>query len=202
MTVGGIIEQKDIGLSIGTSGTFNDTELTEDGKVRLKVLGTTDSGATYYASEGEWISDIINIGDKFKEFGKLFTSHVEEGTSSIKIYSRTSDNGTKFDPWVEVLADGTIQSEKRIFIQVRIVFIAGKLVETITFGDITKPENVSLFSENKYIETNGSLKLKRNYQQDMTLDSTWTGEGSLHRIKVSRDEWIRIDNLNIASKEV
>ncbi|WP_025115945.1 hypothetical protein [Lysinibacillus fusiformis] len=202
MTVGGIIEEKDIGLSIGTNGTFNNTELTEDGKVRLKIVGVTESGEPHYVTEGEWISEIINIGDNFKEFGKLLTSHTSAGTSSIKAYSRTSNNGRAFDPWIEVLEDGTIQSEKRLFIQVKIVFKAGKIVNTLNIGNITIPTGVDLFSENQYIETQGSLKLKRNHQRDMTLDHTWTGEGSLHRIKVKRDEWVRIDNLNISSKEV
>jgi len=67
MAVGGIIEEKDIGLSIGTNGTFNNTELTEDGKVRLKIVGVTESGEPHYVTEGEWVSEIINIGDNFKE---------------------------------------------------------------------------------------------------------------------------------------
>lgn len=202
MAVGGIVEEKDIGLSVSTSGTFTNTELTEDGKVRLKIVELNESGEPIYATQGEWVSEVINIGDKFKEFGKLLTAHTSEGTSSIKAYSRTSNNGVAFDPWIEILEDGSIQSEKRLYIQVKIVFKSGKVINATSAGDITVPDGIDLFSENKYVETQGGLKLKRNHKRDMTLDSTWTGEGSLHRIKVNRDEWLRIDNLNIASKEV
>lgn len=186
------IEQKDIGLSIGTSGTFKNTELGEDGKVRLKVLGTTDKGEKHYEPEGEWISDIINIGDKFREFGKLFTDHTPAGTSSMEMYSRTSNDGRTFDEWKTVLEDGTIQSEKRTHIQVKLVFKAGKVADNKSLGNA--------LSENEYIETSGSLKLKRNYQRDLAMDDRWSGEGSLHRIKVTRDEWTRIDSLNVTSK--
>lgn len=201
MAIGGNIEQKDIGLSINTDGTFNNTELGEDGKVRLKIVGKTDKGEDVYAKEGEWTSKVINIGDNFREFGKLFTNHTPKGTSSAESFSRTSDNGTVFDDWVKVSEDGTINSKKRVYIQVKVVFKAGKVADIKTPGDIKVPAGTSLFAENEYIETNGSLKLKRKYQQDMAIDESWTEEGSLHRIKVSRDEWIRIDSLNIISKD-
>ncbi|MGG2085336.1 hypothetical protein [Lysinibacillus pakistanensis] len=202
MAVGGFIEEKDIGLSIGTGGTFNNTELTEDGKVRLKIAEINEFGEPIYVRQGEWISEIINIGDNFKEFGKLLIAHTSEGASSIQAYSRTSKNGRVFDNWIEVLDDGTIKSDKQPFIQVKVFFKAGEIVKTLNVGDITTSSGKDLFFENEYIETQGNLKLKRNYQRDMSLDSTWTGEGSLHRIKVNRGEWLRIDNLNVISKEV
>lgn len=51
-----------------------------------------------------------------------------------------------------------------------------------------------------YEDGSTSLSLKREYQHDMTLDSTWTDTGSLHRKKITRDEWIRIDRLEVVGE--
>ncbi|OXS65601.1 hypothetical protein B1B04_24945 [Lysinibacillus sp. KCTC 33748] len=41
------------------------------------------------------------------------------------------------------------------------------------------------------------LSLKRDYQYDMTLDKIWSDTGSLHRQKITRDDWVKIDELNV-----
>lgn len=51
--------------------------------------------------------------------GKVERQITTPGASIVAIETRTSANGTTWDPWTAVLADGTIQSTYRQYIQVR-----------------------------------------------------------------------------------
>ena len=51
--------------------------------------------------------------------GKVERQITTPGASSVAMETRTSANGTTWDPWMAVLADGTIQSTYRQYIQVR-----------------------------------------------------------------------------------
>lgn len=51
-----------------------------------------------------------------------------------------------------------------------------------------------------YKEGTTSLSLKRDYEYDMKLDSTWSDTGSLHRKKITREEWVKIDKLNVTMR--
>ena len=355
--VGSNLESKEIGLSIGLSGTHYNTKIdTETGYLTLKSTDVDSFGNPVYADEGYWISDVINLGDKFADFDKFFTTETVNGTSSFSVQTRTSDNGYDWSEWVAIAMDGAIQSDTKQYIQVRIDLYAGfvndifiinkneytennKYTENITIEEeyyavptltsststtgfsfsetyysATYP-NWKAFDENdstdyltasgtitgflgycftnktsikgyklkssatssrvnampknwviegssnttdgidgnwdvidertnqtwstvkkevvyeingiskkynafriKWTENNGYanytaisslnflvpkkdiLKLKREYEFDMTLDETWTKEGSLHRKLIKRDDWVRIDKLNILEK--
>lgn len=188
VAVGGNSEQKPIGLKFGVSGTHNNTELV-NGKVQLKQIGVDWDNFPIYAETGTWTSDIIDIGDNFADFGKVFASNINQGNSSITIETRTSSNGTTFDEWKFVDLDGTILSQKNKYIQVRVNFFA---------GIVTYEQSVlDRFESNNYVDKSSGLKLKTNYKLDMTLDSSWLEEGSLHRKLITRDEWLRIDKMNV-----
>ena len=175
---GGIVEQKTIGLQIGLSGVHNKTEVI-NGEVQLKPIPTS-FGGTAYAEEGSWTSDVVDIGDNFNSYGKLFTTHTDNSGSTISVLTRTSDDGIVFDGWNPIAVDGTIQSVKKRFIQVRVNFYAG-------FGD-TAYSVVDKYTA-KYADTTNGLKLKREYVEDMQKDDSWSDSGSLHKSTVNPDEW-------------
>jgi len=118
-TQGGIIEQKTIGLQIDKTGTFINTELVND-NIQLKQA---EEGIYY--EEGGWISSIVDIGDNFQSYGKLFIAQVNTNDSKIITMTKTSSDGINFNQWETVLEDGTIKSEKKRFIQVQIKLFAG-----------------------------------------------------------------------------
>ena len=60
--------------------------------------------------------------------------------------------------------------------------------------------DASDFELNNNIEFDGVMKLKTDYDFDMTKDTSWTSEGELHRKKITRDDWLRIDKLNVLYK--
>ena len=192
--VGGNLQKKEIGLSIGISGTHRNTEIDEvTGHLRLAQVDVDGSGNPIYAEKGTWISKVINLEDKFLDFEKVVTTHITNGASSFTISTRTSDNSMDWSEWTAIAVDGTIQSDTKQYIQVKIDLFAGFVTDNFKISN-------SDFEINEFVEASNSLRLKREYQQDMTLDSKWTDVGSLHRKKITREDWVRIDRLMVVSK--
>lgn len=124
--VGGNLEHKEIGLPIGVSGTHNNTEIdSATGYLRLVQVDTDGQGNPVYAEEGTWVSDVINLEDKFHDFEKVFASNIDNGTSSFAILTRVSDNNIDWSDWVAVGYDGAILSDTKQYIQVRVDLFAG-----------------------------------------------------------------------------
>jgi len=185
--VGGNLENKTIGLQFGASGTFADCELV-DGKVQLKSIAKDSAGNNIYAETGTWTSEIIDIGDNFKDYGKLFASEIKQGTSSIKLETRTSDDGVIFDEWLPVAYDGTIASTKRRRIQVRVTFYVAYDDVNFYISQGNNAEDAKSVFNNNFIDTSNGIALKRDYEFEMAKDASWTGEGELHRKLIIRDE--------------
>ncbi|MED4552856.1 hypothetical protein P9305_08990 [Lysinibacillus capsici] len=145
-TVGGILERKEIGLSIGVSGTHNNTEIDSvTGHLRLAQVDTDGSGNPIFAEEGTWISDVINLEDKFADFEKVFSSSLDKGSSSIAILTRVSDNNMDWSDWVAVGYDGAILSDTKQYIQIRIDLFAGFVTDVFLVAN-------SDFEKNKFVE--------------------------------------------------
>ncbi|MFJ7918085.1 MULTISPECIES: hypothetical protein [unclassified Lysinibacillus] len=358
--VGGNLERKEIGLPIGVSGTHNNTEINKStGHLQLMQVDVDGQGNPVYTEQGSWTSDVVDLGDKFKDFEKVFTTNTNIGASSFAVLTRVSDNNRDWSDWTAIAMDGAIQSDTKQFIQIRIDLFAGfvtdefiitksdfevnpfveeiqataggYIVPTLTsntsastthgiafaeteyhtgnypawraFDNVDQPEGYitkngilsgylgfvfnsaikinrykvrsigqanilpymikdwvlegsfdttdghdgkwieldkrihtfttintdaicdfnnsqsykgyrikwetnnsgSSYSEvgalNFYKESTTALRLKRDYAFDMKLDSTWSDTGSLHRKKITRDDWIKIDSLNPIFKE-
>ncbi|WP_107838620.1 hypothetical protein [Metasolibacillus meyeri] len=194
-TVGDNLERKEIGLPIGVSGTHNNTEIdAATGYLRLAQVDTDGQGNPVYAEQGTWISDVINLEDKFHDFEKVFSNSIDNGTSSIAILTRFSDNNIDWSDWIAAGYDGAILSDTKQYIQIRIDLSAGFVTDVFLVAN-------SDFESNAFVEDSNGLRLKRNYQHDMPIDSTWVDAGSLYKKKIIRDEWVRIDRLQVVSKE-
>ncbi|KOS61410.1 hypothetical protein FJQ98_16845 [Lysinibacillus agricola] len=191
-TVGGNLEKKEIGLPIGVSGTHNNTEIDKvTGFLRLAQTDIDGSGKSIYVEEGSWTSDVINLEDKFQDFDKVFTNNINNGSSSIAVLTRVSDDGYNWSDWIAIAEDGAIQSETKQYIQVRIDIFAGFVTDHFVISN-------SDFENNEFVEKFNDIKLKREYQYDMNLDSKWSDTGSLHSKKITRNEWLRIDSLEVS----
>lgn len=192
--VGGNLERKEIGLPIGVSGTHNNTEIDlTTGYLRLAQVDTDGQGNPVYAEEGTWVSDVINLEDKFHDFEKVFASNIDNGTSSFAILTRVSDNNIDWSDWVAVGYDGAILSDTKQYIQVRVDLFAGFVTDVFIISN-------SDFEANEFVEISNNIKLKRDYQYNMVLDSSWADVGSLHRKKITRSEWVRIDRFEVSDK--
>lgn len=144
--IGGNTEKKEIGLPIVLSGTHDKTEINKlTGFLQLVEIDVDGLGNPVYAEEGSWISDIIDLGDIFQDFEKVFTTNNISGSSSIAVLTRVSSNKYDWSDWTPIALDGTIQSETKQYIQVRIDLFAGFVSDIFT---ISKSD----FNLNKYVE--------------------------------------------------
>lgn len=143
---GGNTEKKEIGLSIGLSGTHRNTKIDKaTGFLQLVEIDVDEAGNSIYSDEGSWTSDVIDLGDIFQDFEKIFTTSTNNGASFFAVLTRVSDNGNDWSDWTPIALDGTIQSETKQYIQVRIDLFAGFVTDSFVIAN-------SDFEENKYVE--------------------------------------------------
>ncbi len=144
--IGGNTEKKEIGLSIGISGTHDKTKINKDtGFLELVDIDEDGEGKPIYVEQGSWTSDVINLGDIFQDFEKVFTDSKVNGSSSFAVLTRVSSNNYDWSDWVAIAEDGTIQSDTKQFIQVRIDLFAGFVTDVFTIAN-------SDFNTNEFIE--------------------------------------------------
>lgn len=191
------VETKEIGISIGIGqGNYVNTVFIE-GSLKLKKASETESQQPIYEKEGYWESKVIDTVDKFREYDKIAVTKTQFTKDLYKIETRTSDNGVDFNEYISLSAGSAVLSPKKRYIQVKITLYAGYLGETFTISNFNSPSDASKFEDNTYIETDGVLKLRRNYEFMMTEDTSWIDEGSLHRKLITKSDWKRIDKLGV-----
>lgn len=195
--VGGNIEQKSIGLKFGVegSGTFENTELI-NGIVQLIEVDKDWDENPVYIHTGSWTSDIIDIGDNFSAYGKVFTSFATLDSYTTIIHSRTSSDGIDFEEWKLADEDGTINSTKNQFIQVRIVLHAELESKTKEVSSFNSDEESAKF-DNPFIDTTEGLKLKRDYLFEMTKDESWNDDGQVFRLAFNKNDWLKVNELTM-----
>lgn len=160
-------EVKEIGVAIDLTGSFFRTELV-DGKLTLQAETILSDNSKIYHSDGNWTSKIINLGDKFKEFGKVFVDSVQEGDSSFTIQTRSSSNSSDWSSWMGILADGTIQSPVAQYIQIRINLVAGKDISNIVLP------KADYLADNEFITTKSS-EVEGGYKVPQLTSNTSSG---------------------------
>lgn len=144
--IGGNTEKKEIGLPIDISGTHRNTEVDKiTGNLQLVQIDLDGQGNSIYADEGTWTSDVVNLGDKFQDFEKVFTTHVVNKSTSFAILTRVSDNGHDWSDWTAIAMDGTIQSDTKQYIQIKIDLFAGFVNDVFIIAK-------SDFEDNKFVE--------------------------------------------------
>lgn len=144
--IGGNTEKKEIGLNIGVSGTHNNTEINKTtGFLQLMEVDVDGQGNPIYTEEGSWTSDVIDLGDIFQDFEKVFTTHTNDGSSSFAVLTRVSSNNYDWSDWTPIAEDGAIQSETKQYIQVKIDLFVGFVTDVFI---IAKRD----FEDNEFVE--------------------------------------------------
>lgn len=189
--IGEMVEQKTIGINLELNGTNVNTELVNG---VLQLSPTIRDGVVTYPDTGEWISEIIDIGDNFNNYDKLLLNQNNEGNSSVRIFTRSSSDRINFNTWTEIDSDNNILSQKNRYIQVMILFTSDSTIENLII------DNSKFESDYSEINSDGDLVLKSMIEYDMIKDETWSDDGELHRKLVTRSEWNRIDKLNVLRK--
>ena len=191
--IGNVIERKRIGINLELKGVYTNTQLI-NGVIQLKP--TLVNGVTVYPETGEWVSEVINIGDNFRDYDNLLTNIVNDGDSTVEVFTRSSQNGVNFTDLVQVDSTNKILSQKNQYTQVRVRVYPAEANNNVQFNLLGYNSEQVEFTEN-------SVKLKKELEFEMELDETWTPEGFLYRKKVNRlEDWNRIDRLNVSDQEL
>ncbi|OXS74292.1 hypothetical protein B1B04_09195 [Lysinibacillus sp. KCTC 33748] len=112
----------------------------------IKELVDVDGqGRPIYVEQGSWTSDVIDLGEIFQDFEKLFAENKVNGGSSFAVLTRVSDNGSDWSDWIAIAEDGAIQSETKQYIQVRIDLFAGFVTDEFFIAK-------SDFEKNNFVE--------------------------------------------------
>src|SRR5690606_19540737 len=156
---------------------------------KLKLKPTIINEITTYPEKGEWISEVINIGDNFKEYGKVIsTIETEEGLKT-EVYTRTSENGINFNEWKLADVDNNILSQKNKFIQVKIILYSMESEYNLEL------DNNSYIGD--YSESGDLVKLRSKVELEMIKDDSYTDVGELHKYLIKREDWNRLDKMNV-----
>lgn len=150
--IGGNLERKEIGLSIGVSGTHDRTKINKNtGFLELVDIDVDGQGNPIYVEQGSWTSDVIDLGDIFQDFEKVFTDSKVNGSSSFAVLTRVSSNNYEWSDWTPIAEDGTIQSDTKQYIQVRIDLFAGFVTDVflIANSDIETNNYTEKFTVNQ-----------------------------------------------------
>lgn len=186
-----VIETKEIGISLGVGkGTFYNVEFVS-GKLQLEKNNGT------YKKEGYWVSEVMDIEGKFREYDKLALSKKQFTKDYYKVETRTSDDGQNFNDYAAITAGGSIMSPKKRYIQVKITFYAGMIEEFVQLFEFNDSDEVNEWHENDYITTENGLRLKTDYQYDMTQDTSWNEDGTLLRQLVEVAKFKQINSLEL-----
>ncbi|AJK88688.1 MULTISPECIES: hypothetical protein [Lysinibacillus] len=191
--IGGNTEKKKIGLSIGVSGTHDKTKINKDtGFLELVDIDVDGEGKPIYVEQGSWTSDVINLGDIFQDFEKVFTDSIVNGASSFAVLTRVSSNNYDWSDWVAIAEDGTIQSATKQFIQVRIDLFAGFVTDL--FFIAKRDFNINEFLEEKEVKIGGYVvpKLTSNTSSSLGFAFSETEYSS------SYSAWYAFDKANKA----
>lgn len=155
-----------------------------DGNLVLKHTPITHVSYTKdYVMTGTF-KKVYDLGDNFISMAaQAFLKNVSSNQVATIQYEQSED-GVTYDAPIEWSA--TTYPNKRYI----------RVVITLTSNDrknidyVTNPE----LESNEFIQ---DKKLIKSKSYDMIKDSSWLNEGSLHRKKVSRDELLRIDKIEV-----
>lgn len=188
---GGIIETKEIGIPMSLNGEYNNTELVND-KIRLKLKSGSQ---TEYEKFGYWISEVIDIGDEFKDFENFISKVDVSGNSQVVISTRTSSDGIAFNNWSYLGNANEITSDKNRYVQVRFEFTAGTSDNLINIPTKNSTDLIK-FNNSELLAIDNGLKIRDSFELAMTIDTNWTSDGTLYRKNLTANDWLRFNTIN------
>lgn len=172
-----------------TGGVTTDVELKE---ASLELIASEG----IVPKEGTFESSVIDLGDNFKELNRIEVSAIETGTSSVEWYTASSNDGSVFEEYLPINTDGTIASTSQRYVKVKAILKADGILEERVIHDFSA-EEASQFEANEYVIFDGALKLKTQYEQEMVVDETYTGEGTLLKAVIDKSKFKSIESMEV-----
>lgn len=189
---------QDVGIIIDlTKGVHTNTVYDEDtNKIALKNTGTSyDEKKNIYATDGYWVSEIMDLVDKYTSLGNLALT-TELNGAEYTAYTRTSSDNITWDDYVKINSSGKMMSVPQRYIQIKIEIKGQDAEYQEPLHDFTV-EDIDKFEENEFINFSGNLELKQEYDYKVSKDDSWSDEGSLFRKKIRNTKFKRIDSIKL-----
>lgn len=187
---------KDFGVSLDfNKGTLTDLVL-KDGAIKLKNTGITyDKSKTSYISNGIYISEVIDLYDKYTSLGNLALNlNLPTSNSSYKAYTKVSDDTYSWSDFIEIdYISGKMQSEPKRYIQVKIELFSNELLyDEVALSFL--PSDKSRLANTEYITTdNNILELKKDYDFQMNYDVG----NQIYKTKILSNKFKKIDKIRL-----
>lgn len=189
---------QNIGFPIDfTKGSFKNVEFLNN-KLTIKKIGTTTHG-DIYSEQGEWISEVIDLVDNYTSLENLAINSVVDLTKSIyKVYTRTSEKNVVWEDYRQIdSVTGKMMSTKNRYIQVKIEFI-GKKESVVTIADEFDVDSNGNYEKNDYLIIDDNLKIRRDFNGAMDVDSAWNEDGHILRKFIPKKSQLKkIDKISV-----
>lgn len=136
-----------------------------------------DSTGAYSTTLHTWTSPIVDLGEEaFDNYGKLHAvGQLPSTSTTLKFYTRTSDDSQTWEAWQQVGQDGVIYSADKRYIQVKVEFQTNYAAQTPILEEI---QIIDIPTEKRLILSAQPLKLYRDLN---------TGLDSLGELKNAYD---------------
>jgi hypothetical protein len=155
-----------------------------------------------YSPTGTYESPVLDLGDNFKDIVKIDqiidipSVTAGQTAASVKLYTSTSSDNITFSDWQPVNPDGTITSPSARYIKVKVELIGGGEIQEKTIYDFASAESAN-FQNNDKVIFNDSLKLKTQYIDTMTVDTSFTDTGTLLRKSIEKASFKAIEKVEV-----
>ena len=155
--------------------------------IKLKHLGVDEDNKAVYAIEGKY-ETVFDIGPSVINIIESTLKMTKSTNHDVDIRVAESDDKIKFDP--EITWINGYKPTKR-FLKVVLTLTSRDSFDSKTTFDINLEEHENI------VETDNGARLISNVEYKIPNDSSWAGNRSLFRQKINRNDWLRIDKLNI-----
>lgn len=161
------------------------------------TLVADESG--HVPGEGTYESGVIDLGENFSALKSIQSTSVFPGTTGIGWWTSTSQDGITFEEHLPLNVDRTIASTSGRYVKVKAILKADGEIVSRVVHDFTAEEAVQ-FEENEFVVFDGALKLKTSYEQAMTFDETYLGEGTLLKTVIDKSKFKKIEKLEVINQ--
>ena len=157
------------------------------------VLTKDESGQNH--KQGYWISELVELKDKFKEFDKVVLDKVLEGNSQTKVFTRTSENSTVFTEW-EPLVGNEIAQEPSKYVQVKIELESGYTTSTKETSFVNKELEGLVKDSKHFVSDSDGVKLAKSVPYYMKKSQITLEEGLVSEVEINIDDFESVSKFN------
>lgn len=172
-----------------------------------KPLNINDSLDVTLQKIKQWYVDLVNAIN-YKGVNTSVLNNGDEVVQRIgSIPNITIEGVIKKKSKINVKAGSNI--EVQLSSAMQLVDITSTLIEFIQGTTGLVQYNLAFnngdsnnFEQNEYVEFDGTMKIKKNFDFEMQKDMSWTYEGNLFTYEIVKSDWLGINYIDVINKGV